>query len=115
MQSNEYKRASPGTAIQKLAEMDMTKGLAEEGVIGEVSYSFFDREGNTKPEWKFAISLDADHLKNMVREGKDVVMIAGRYKEKALAAALKGKIGNVLITDDRTAKQLLESDSHSEL
>lgn len=107
VESNEYRRFS--LAIRKFARSGMVKQLTAEGVAGGVSYSFFDSEGNSRASWNFAISLDVDHLKKMVNEGKSVVIIAGRYKEKSLAAALKGKIGNVLITDDRTARQLLES------
>jgi DNA-binding transcriptional regulator LsrR (DeoR family) len=38
-----------------------------------------------------------------------MVLIAGKYKEKALASALRGGLCNVLVTDDETATRLLSN------
>ena len=44
----------------------------------------------------------------MVAERKPVIVTAGTYKLEAVRAALKGKLFNVLITDEHSARGLLE-------
>jgi DNA-binding transcriptional regulator LsrR (DeoR family) len=46
----------------------------------------------------------------MVKAGKKVVVAVGKYKLTALRAALKGRLFNVLITDEMAARELLASD-----
>jgi DNA-binding transcriptional regulator LsrR (DeoR family) len=46
----------------------------------------------------------------MVKAQKTVVVAAGRYKTAALRAALRGRLFNVLITDEMAAKELLGGD-----
>ena len=46
----------------------------------------------------------------MVKAQKTVVVVAGRYKTAALRAALRGRLFNVLITDEMAAKELLGGD-----
>jgi DNA-binding transcriptional regulator LsrR (DeoR family) len=104
----EYAGFSPQTTLRKLNAMEIIqRDLKAQRLAGEVSYNYFDSEGNTRPEWQFGISLGVDHLKKMVSEDKWVVVVAGKYKEVALKAALKGRLLNVLITDARTASNLL--------
>jgi DNA-binding transcriptional regulator LsrR (DeoR family) len=107
-----YRKESPQASLNMLKSSGITpKYLRSLGIVGEVSYNYFDGVGNTKPEWDTAISLGVDHLKKMVSEDKQVVIIAGRYKEKALKAALSSGMGNVVITDARTARMLLDDDA----
>ena len=101
----EYTQYSHNSTMGRLTTIGLTPSSVE--AAGEVSYSFFDHEGNTKREWNLAIALGVDQLKKMVAEQKEVVVIAGRFKERALKAALRGRIFNVLITDDRTAAKLV--------
>jgi Putative sugar-binding domain len=74
-------------------------------------YSFFDEEGGTSPELNLFPSLGVDRLRDMVKAKKRVVVAVGRYKLPALKAALRGKLFNVLITDEAAAKELLNSES----
>lgn len=82
--------------------------LKKEGVVGDFNYSFIDQAGETRPEWRFFLSLEAGSLKKMAaKSDRSIVAIAGANKQKVLCAALKGKLLNVLITDERTAEVLL--------
>jgi DNA-binding transcriptional regulator LsrR (DeoR family) len=84
-------------------------GLITEGAIGDINYSFFDAEGKTRPDWNIFPSLDTEQVRQMVQDGKQVVIAAGQYKLPALKAALKGRLLSVLITDESAAKDLLNS------
>jgi deoxyribonucleoside regulator len=84
--------------------------LTKEGAVGDINYSFFDQEGQTAPDWNVFPSLGAEQVRAMVQARKTVVVAAGRYKLPALRGALKGKLLNVLITDEVAAKELLDSD-----
>ena len=46
--------------------------------------------------------------KTMTQVAKPVIAIAGPYKLAALRAALKGKLFNVLVTDEHTARELAQ-------
>jgi deoxyribonucleoside regulator len=108
-QNPDYARISPPTALRRLNEMKVFPQDMEQvpGAVGEVSYDFFDVDGNSREEWKLAISIGVEQLKTMVGDEREVVMVAGRYREQALKAALNGGLLNVLITDSRTAETLL--------
>jgi deoxyribonucleoside regulator len=84
--------------------------ILKEGAVGDINYSFFDQEGLTTPDWNVFPSLGADQAKAMIKEGKKVVVAAGKYKLAALRGALKGRLFNVLITDEMAAKELLDFD-----
>jgi hypothetical protein len=49
-----------------------------------------------------------EFYRRLVRQGKKVVVIAGPFKIRAILAALKGKLFNVLITDEATAQRILD-------
>jgi len=87
-------------------------GISQEhvaGAVGDVNYSFIDDRGQTRPEWRLFLSLQADVLRKMAADAsKRVILIGGHNKEKILRAALIGKLFNVLITDERTATALLK-------
>jgi DNA-binding transcriptional regulator LsrR (DeoR family) len=51
-----------------------------------------------------------DRVKEMVKANKRVVVATGKYKLPSLKAALKGKLFNVLITDEMAARELLNSE-----
>jgi deoxyribonucleoside regulator len=105
-----YNEYSPQSTLRLLADNGFdAEVLKLLGMVGEVSYNFFNLEGETKPGWQLGISLGVNELKWMVNEKKTVVLVAGECKEDALRGALNGKMCNVLITDSRTAKLLLES------
>lgn len=104
-------RFAPGTSL-----VEIMNGLgieedyfSKQGAIGEVGYAFFDKQGDTREEWECFISLGVTHYKKMVHERRPVLMIANSgYKVDALRAALRGKLFNRLVTDEQTARALLE-------
>lgn len=102
------------TVMSVLNPLITLQQLADEGAVGDLSYCVFDKNGNTHDSWR-RLALTAGHFsqqpgidfyKNMVGEGKTVVVIAGLLKEPALKVALKAKAFNVLITDEHTARQI---------
>jgi len=106
-----YDEHSPQTTLKKLTNMGIR--LRDQGVVGEVSYTFFDANCHTQPDWTFAIGLGVDRLRSMVKAGKNVVVIAGKFKERALKAALAGGICSAVITDERTAQFVLLDETKS--
>lgn len=86
---------------QELRELDAR------GAVGDICLRFFDNEGVpvSTPLAERVIGMSLDELKRVNR----VVGIAGGgRKTAAIRGALAGKWINVLITDRRTAEQLLE-------
>lgn len=81
--------------------------LEKEGVVGDINYSFFDSNGNTKQEWNVFPTLGVEYLKKAISTDKRVIVTASRFKLPALKAALQGKLFNVLITDEEVAQELL--------
>jgi DNA-binding transcriptional regulator LsrR (DeoR family) len=89
--------------------------LQREGAIGDLAYCLFDEKGDGRDEWRFFLSAGhygpckgIEFYKNMVRNKKKVVVIAGSHKQTVILPALKARLFNVWITDESTAKQLLE-------
>ncbi|MDD3186114.1 MAG: sugar-binding domain-containing protein [Anaerostipes sp.] len=79
--------------------------LKKNGGVGEILSHGIDKDGNVvKDEFEDRlISLELDELKKIpIRVG----VACGAYKKEAILAALRGKIINVLITDDSVAEYL---------
>jgi DNA-binding transcriptional regulator LsrR (DeoR family) len=93
-----------------LDELGLTKdALRNSGALGDIAYSFFDAEGNTKPEWEIFPGIGIERLKEMAKsEDKRIVTTVGRYKINSLKSILKGKLCNVLITDAEAAEIILK-------
>jgi len=106
----DYLKLSPRPHKYLLDNLRLTEErLAREGVVGDINYSFFDENGETSAEWNIIPSLGVDRLREMVKAKKEVVVVVGKYKLPALKAALRGKLFNVLITDEIAARELLNS------
>jgi DNA-binding transcriptional regulator LsrR (DeoR family) len=84
--------------------------LTKRGAIGDIALRFFDVEGNS-------VKSDVDErvigvsLEKLSHVQRVVGVAGGAEKEAAVRAALLGKLVNVLITDQITAKCLLDSGS----
>jgi len=86
--------------------------LAEEGAFADLAYCLFDLNGATQDRWRFFLTAGAcdddpnrrgiGFFKQMVKDGKTVIVIAGTRKERAVYAALKAELFNVWITDRGT-------------
>jgi deoxyribonucleoside regulator len=106
----DYEKLSPRPHKYLLDNLRLTEAtLAGEGAIGDINYSFFNEEGGTSPDWNLFPSLGVDQLRQMIKAKKRVVVAVGRYKLPALKAALRGRLFNVLITDEVAASELLNS------
>jgi DNA-binding transcriptional regulator LsrR (DeoR family) len=92
--------------------------LAKEGAVGDLSCCLFNSAGVEDPKHNWRFFLTPGHYdpakrgiafyRDMVANGKKVIVIAGHRKEMAILAALKGRLFNVLFTDNNTAEWLLE-------
>lgn len=83
------------------------KTILQQNSVGDICSRFFDENGEICNEHidsrTIAVSLDA-----LKEKEKSILVAGGEHKVKAIKGVLKGKIANVLITDQYTAKQLLE-------
>jgi deoxyribonucleoside regulator len=92
--------------------------ITEHGFVGEILYQPFRPDGEIPPEAKKLISpvleraflsITLDELKKKVEAGKRILLIgSGDNKVRAIVGALRAKYANILITDERTAKRLLD-------
>lgn len=81
--------------------------LKSKGAIGDIGMRFYDPYGKTIEDEinDRVIGIDLDQYRKIKR----VIGIAGgEEKVEAIRGALRGKLINVLITDDRTARKLFE-------
>jgi DNA-binding transcriptional regulator LsrR (DeoR family) len=108
----EYRAATQYVTKNLLKEVKLSEqDLRDQGVVGDIIYSFFDAKGKTKPAWNIFLSLGVDFLREMAAAtDKKVVVVVGSYKMDALKALLQGKLCNVLITDGYAAESLIASD-----
>ena len=82
------------------------ESLAHTGAVGEICSVFYDINGRAveTPFSDRTIAIDLEQLKGIPYS---IGMAASREKVPAIMGALRGKIINVLITDEETAKILL--------
>jgi deoxyribonucleoside regulator len=108
----DYRRSTRHDTAKLLGTSEISESeLEKEGIVGDINYSFFDVEGQTKPRWNPFLSLDVNMLQEMVADGRSerrVVVVVGQYKVNALRAALTGNLCNVVVTDDAAAQELLK-------
>ena len=76
--------------------------------MGDINLRYFDGQGQAIPSDldQRTISLTIEDIRRIDRV---VVIAGGRRKFKAIAAALQGRIPDVLITDSTTARRLLKT------
>jgi DNA-binding transcriptional regulator LsrR (DeoR family) len=105
-----------------------SRELAAEGAVGDICCCLFNADGDEQPKdargrnlpkerWRFFLSAGyhdpstrgLNFYKKLVSENKTVVVIAGVNKEPAIRAALKGRLFNYWITDDETAREIVEA------
>ncbi|MTH79706.1 sugar-binding transcriptional regulator [Paracoccus aestuariivivens] len=86
-----------------------TEDLIAAGVIGDVVSRFLDAEGNHVPTLldDCTIGIELDVLRQVPER---VLAAAGPHKVPIVRAALQAGLANVLITDDLTAKMVLDAD-----
>ena len=85
---------------------DAIESLAKTGAVGEICSVFYDKNGR-EVETDFSdriIAVGLDKLKNL---NYSIGMAASREKVPSIIGACKGQLINVLITDETTAKIML--------
>ena len=82
------------------------ESLAKTGAVGEICSVFFDNKGR-EVHTDFSDRIIAVGLDKLRSLKYSIGMAASREKVMAILGALRGQIINVLITDDMTAKMLL--------
>lgn len=110
-----YDSNSPGI-IQLAKRHGGIAQLEQVRAVGEVNCQLIDEDGNIIPlpeELRLrSVAVSLERLRELaLREGKRVVIVGGEKKEAVLAAALRGKLCNVLITDHLTGKYLVENNN----
>ncbi len=91
--------------------------LKRHKAMADFSYCVITKDGiepPTLPRFFLLAGHGSKHpgvkfYQNMVEQGKRVVVIAGPHKVPALKAALRGKLYNVLITDQYSAEELAKA------
>jgi DNA-binding transcriptional regulator LsrR (DeoR family) len=83
--------------------------LQQRGAVGDICFRFYDSDGKPikSPLMKRVIGIDLAKLRTCKRV---VAMAGGAQKVKAILGALRGGLIDVLITDQRTAETLAESE-----
>lgn len=92
-----------------IVKWEELKALMDAGAVGDINLRYFDAQGRQVPSEldDRVIGLSLDEIKHI----KHVVGVAGgAAKVRAIRGALEGKLIHTLITDDVTARQLLEPD-----
>jgi DNA-binding transcriptional regulator LsrR (DeoR family) len=93
---------------QILEEGDLER-LTEKCTVGDIALCFFDRDGQPVLDEVSdrLIGLTLEQIRNIPR----VIGVAGgEGKVNAIRGAILGKLVNVLVTDDKTATMLLETE-----
>jgi DNA-binding transcriptional regulator LsrR (DeoR family) len=84
--------------------------LHQLGAVGDIEFRFFDAEGHPVEHEinDRIIGLDLCQLKRIPRV---IGAAGGDHKFEAIKAVLRGKLLNVLVTDDQTARRLLDQEA----
>jgi DNA-binding transcriptional regulator LsrR (DeoR family) len=94
---------SDGT-IMRQEQLD---GLRAKGAVGDIALRFFDAEGRPVDSDLSGRTIGIS-LEQLQRIPRVIGVAGGLEKVDVIHAALKGKLINVLITDEAVARQILE-------
>jgi len=88
----------------------MTIDEIREKAIGDILYHIVDRKAQIVDRHydDFLCSIELDVLRDMVSEGKRVVLVSHSGRKEISRAAIEAHLVNVVIADDVLAKSLLE-------
>ena len=82
------------------------ESLARTGAVGEICSVFYDINGH-EVETPFSDRIISVGLEKMRQWEYNIALAASREKVPAIMGALRGRLVNVLVTDEETAKILL--------
>ena len=97
---SEFFRATGGMTIDEIREK----------AIGDILYHIVDRKAQIVDQHydDFLCSIELNVLKDMVSEGKRVVLVTHSRRKEISRAAIEAHLVNVVIVDDILARSLLE-------
>lgn len=81
--------------------------LQKSGVVGDISSWFINAEGEVL-DLEIHDRVVGPHFKEIRKKSKIVLVAGTNLKRDVIAAALRGKLADVLITDENVAKYLIE-------
>lgn len=92
---------------ETLYNLEKTFGCSEmhRKVIGDIATHFFDEAGHLIPVYPNTLCATEQDLRSA---GQTVAIACGKEKAQAIAGALRTKMVKTLITDEYTAKQILQ-------
>lgn len=95
------------TMVKSYKGYGMVDNLNESEIVGDICYNFINEDGELIDNvWnEKTISIDINKLNDIPLV---IGVAAGKEKVKAIRAALQGKLIHVLVTDEVTARLLLE-------
>ncbi|MFC4323896.1 sugar-binding transcriptional regulator [Litchfieldia salsa] len=83
------------------------RGLIQSKAVGEICSRFFDKNGQICIEGVNGRTIGIE-LDELAKKDKSILVAGGPKKIDAIYGALRGKYANILVTDDLTAKMLIE-------
>ena len=90
-----------------LISLDELALVGSEGAVGDLCANFFDIDGRPHPG-PFAERIVGIGLSNIRKAPISIGCVAGTGKVQAVVGALNGRFLNVLVTDEHTARGVLE-------
>ncbi|OXS73442.1 sugar-binding transcriptional regulator [Domibacillus enclensis] len=95
------------TMVQSYLGLEHQGYFTDQDVAGDICYNFINEDGHVSEDtWnERIIAFELEKLKELPLV---IGVASGKEKVKAIKAALKGKLVDVLITDEDTASALLE-------
>jgi DNA-binding transcriptional regulator LsrR (DeoR family) len=92
--------------------------LEAEGAVGSMGYCYFDEFGNGREDWRFWLTAGhcserdwgVEFYKRMVESNRIVVAFGNPFDIRPTVTALRAQMFNVLVTDEYSAKQILEAE-----
>ena len=101
--------AAPDSVVRQAGTIltdEEIKELQARGAVGDIALRFFDAQGRAIQHEinDRVVGLDLDQIRRIPRV---IAVAGGAEKTEAVRAALRGKLVNVLVTDEPTAKRLL--------
>jgi deoxyribonucleoside regulator len=88
-------------------ELGKYNELISKGAVGDICARYFDENGNLVDQKLNSRTLGVS-LENLKEKQYSIGIAIGEEKVKPISAALKKKYVNVLFTDKKTAKKILE-------
>ncbi|WP_282156064.1 sugar-binding transcriptional regulator [Cytobacillus gottheilii] len=95
------------TMVKSYLHQVKQKEFNYEGIVGDICYNFIDRNGEafSNPWNDKVITMELENLKKIPLV---IGVASGKEKVEAIRTSLVAKLIDVLITDENTAKELLD-------